>query len=427
MIMSRWDEQFQGHAIHVTLKEAKNLIGTEFDDINAEEQSEKRRILKVLSAYEETLAQLDPELIPYNVLDTLNTAIRHQNIWNQLTAYSTNGSHGNLVKANNQITNNIIPLSQLLAIAKKSVAEEPIRGLEESLDTFAEAISTKKDSLEKEINEISTISEEHKKKLEELSNNINAKKTETDGLITSWQEQHSSAQHKRDTDFIADQKVRTDTYAEWRDEIETKTKSSVDTLISKSDEKLQESQVKFDEVISEYISTAEDKHKAILNLYELVAGDSVAGGYKKNADDEKSAADFWRWVTIIFILLTAGWTGYSYIIGSSIAPDGSLVIGQIVKGFAVTAVLLFGAVYSSQQSNTHRQNEKRTRWFALEVNAIDPFIASLNEEDRKALKNKLSERLFGQHDLGNEKETKVIDEHAFSILVKGITDIIRAK
>ena len=36
------------------------------------------------------------------------------------------------------------------------------------------------------------------------------------------------------------------------------------------------------------------------------------------------------------------------------------------------------------------------RWFALEVKAIDPFLASLGEEDHKKLKVQICERIFGQ-------------------------------
>jgi hypothetical protein len=51
--------------------------------------------------------------------------------------------------------------------------------------------------------------------------------------------------------------------------------------------------------------------------------------------------------------------------------------------FSLTAVLLYGAAYSAQQSTKHRNNEKRARWFALEIKAIDPFISSLPESDQQ--------------------------------------------
>lgn len=92
---------------------------------------------------------------------------------------------------------------------------------------------------------------------------------------------------------------------------------------------------------------------------------------------------------------------------------------------SLTGVLLFGAAYSAQQSNCHRQSEKKMRWFALQVKAIDPFISSLEIETQHELKKALTERLFAQEE-AKAKETHVIDEHILSVFLKGIADAIKA-
>ncbi|MGH1469161.1 MAG: hypothetical protein ACRBBP_09820 [Bdellovibrionales bacterium] len=427
--MSRWEEEFKQNAIHATLKEMRALVSTDFDDVDPEEQSEKRRLLKIILAYEETLSQLDAELVPSETLVVLNRELRSPAIWGQVKAYSTSGVSTHLVAANDHMSKFLIQLSQLLAISKKSATESPIKGLEESLDSFAQAVDLKKTTLESELEKVTLAVLEQKKEIEDLSGSISRKREESERLITAWQEQHSSAQHKRDTDFVADQKARTDSYADWRKEIEADAKSSISDLLGGSAESLDQGQKKFDVKINTYIKDARMKHESILNLYELVAGDSVAGGYKKNADDEKTAANFWRVAAIIFIVLTAIWTGVSYWLTADIgALDQGVFIGRIIKAFSVTGVLLFGAVYSAKQSNDHRENERRTRRFALEVNAIDPFIASLNEEDQKILKIKLSEKLFGQKELGEVSgKGEIIDESALSAVVKGIMDTIKVR
>ncbi len=89
----------------------------------------------------------------------------------------------------------------------------------------------------------------------------------------------------------------------------------------------------------------------------------------------------------------------------------------------LTGVLLYGAAYSSQQSTRHRNNEKRTRGFALEVKAIDPFISSLGEEERNQLKRLLSEKLFRQSGNVGSSESRVFDEHAYKMIIKGIPEI----
>ena len=425
--MNRWDEQFEKHPIHATIKEVLEILDVEFDDTDGKEQSEKRRLLKLVTVFEDTLKGLDSELIPYSVLDQINTTIRHQNVWNQLSNYRSNGNQQHLRSTNDHLNNVIIQLSQLLAIAKKSETTKPLKGLEKSLDEFADAISSKKEKLESDIDQASSTLGKQNERLNELSDSITAKQQETATLLATWQEQHSNAQNKRDTDFAADQKVRTDTFAAWKKEVETDATTQVKELIKNSDAKLSSGQQEFDDKISSFIQNAENKHAAILELYELVAGDSVASGYLQSAENDKKQANFWRWAAILFIVSTAVWTGYSYITDTGIGAGGEILWGKILKAFSVTGVLLFGAAYSAKQSNFHRQNETQARWFALEVKAIDPFISSLSEEDQKALKNKLSDRLFAQQHKTVEKDGSIMDEHAFGTIVKGITDILRAK
>lgn len=85
--MNRWQEQLANHPIHVTLREARGLAEAEHDNPSSELEVEKRRFLKLLDNIETVLEQTDPEIVPFNLLDNLNSGIRHQNVWNELTAY----------------------------------------------------------------------------------------------------------------------------------------------------------------------------------------------------------------------------------------------------------------------------------------------------------------------------------------------------
>ncbi len=100
---------------------------------------------------------------------------------------------------------------------------------------------------------------------------------------------------------------------------------------------------------------------------------------------------------------------------------------QIIKSFSLTAVLIFGAVHSAKQSNIHRNNELKTRWFALEFKAIDPFISSLDIDTRNNLKLKLSDKLFGQQHVQSDKNNIASDENIVQTIGKVVVDIIKAK
>ena len=424
--MSHWDQLFEDHPLHATLKEATSLINTKFEDTDEEEQSEKRRLSKLIDILEKTLDDLDPELVPYNILNEIHEIISGS-FWHELTAYNSNRNHQHLKNANAHLDDVLVPLSQLLAIAKKSESTKPIKGLEKLLDEFTKTIVSKKESLETEINNLSEVLKIQEGKLEELSNSIDTKKQEADSLIASWQEQHSDAQHKRDSAFTADQKIRVEAFAAWKKEVEQDAKTQIDHLIESSTKELTEEQKNFDDEISSYIKNAQEKHAAILDLHELVAGDSVASGYHQSADNEKKQANFWRAATVFFIAATAIWAMYAYNADTAISNDGEILLTKLLQAFSVTGVLLFGAAYSTRQSNAHRKNETQARWFALEVKAIDPFISSLAEQDQAALKHKLSDRLFGQQRNDTEKETSVAYKHTFETITKGIIDILNAK
>ncbi len=424
--MSHWDQSFEDHPLHETLKEVTSLINTELDDADGEGQSEKRRLSKLINILEKTLDDLDPELVPYNILDEIHDVIS-ENFLYELTAYKSNEDHQHLNSANEHLDDVLVPLSQLLAIAKKSETTKPIKGLEKLLDEFTKAIASKKEDLETEINNLSGVLKTQEGKLEELSYSMDTKKQETDSLIASWQEQHSDAQHKRESNFVAGQQEKVEAFADWKKEIERNAKTQIDHLIKNSTKELTEGQKNFDDEISSHIKNAQEKHTAILELHELVAGDSVASGYHQSADNEKKQANRWRIATVIFIIATAAWAVYAYNTDTAISNDGEILLIKLLQAFSVTGVLLFGAAYSTKQSNAHRKNETQARWFALEVKAIDPFISSLAEKDQAALKHKLSDRLFGQQRNDTEKETSVAYKHTFETITKGIIDILNAK
>lgn len=418
--MSRWDEQFKNHPIHAMLEQIENLLNVKIDDISAEGQSEKRRISKLMNVFKEVFENIDPELTSSQILDEIHSATG--NIKNELTNYNSNKNHGHLENANKSLDNVLIRISQLLSMTKRSEAMRPVKGLEKSLDELAEVICDKKQSLENEVQKVSELSQSQNEKLEALSNSIDTKKQKIDSLISLWQEQFSNDQNERNADFANDKAGRIEEFTTWKNNFEGKAESQLDQLINLSNEKITAEQKGFSDKISSIKEDANNKHKEILKLHGLVVGHSVAAGYLRNAEDEKKQADLWRVMTIIFIALTAIW-----LIGVYVVNYTGFHWERIIAAAPLTGVLLFGAMYSSKQSSLHRQNERRTRWSSLEMNAIGPFIESLSEAERNPLKAELGKRLFGQQHDDTEKGTSIVDENAFKTIIKGITDILRAR
>ena len=413
--MNRWQEQLTNHPIHSTLSEARGYIEAEHENTSSELEVEKRRLLKLFDYIETVLEQVDPEIVPFNLLDNLNNGIRHQNIWNQLTAYSSNGDLGHLTNANNNFSAQLPIVMQLATFSKEPALTKQLKTIEKSADAFTKSIGEQQKALTDEVSATEAKRSELEQRLEQLSTAVDAKKAEAEQLTAAWQKEFTAAQIERKTEFET-----------WRKETSIDLEGRVEKLIEANSVKLQTTNQDFVKKIEGFLTEAEEKHQNILDLHEIVAGDSVAAGYLQNAQDEKWQANFWRWASIIFIVATAVWAGFSYFK----APGADTVSlgywGQALKAFSVAGVLLFGAVYSSKQSNLHRKNEQRTRWLALEVKAIDPFIASLAPDDQKELKKNLSEKLFGQMNNLEDSSEHAINDHMLTTITKAMSDIIKA-
>ena len=415
--MNRWQKKFDEHPIHVTLKLLEEFVSKEFEDIKEEEAVERRRFLKITAMYQEVLDDLDSELVPMNQLDNLNNALRNTNIWNQVTAYSSNRNLAHLQSANDHLTNQLTQLSLLFAISKKTKYAKPFRKMEEIVDDFTQSISVQKETLQTNIKELQEELSKRQKELEKLEQQIETRKNETDALLSQWQSQFSEAQERRNTD-----------YAAWREKVDEQATSQTQEIIEKSEKSLKSYQMRFEENISEIIKDADTKHKAILELYELTAGDSVGAGYINNANQEMKQANNWRWIAIGFIVATISWLGFVYFCNAGafkfchFEAEGFWV--KIISAFSLTGVMLYGTAYASQQSTKHRNNEKKARWFALEIKAFDPFINSLQEEQRQELKHRLTEKLFGKNDNCQDSEKNIIDEHALKTVFDGLANVL---
>jgi len=459
--MSRWKEQLEGHAIHATLEWLYESVSKEFDDIDENEISEKRRFLKLIQKYKDVLTVIDPELTPFNQVDSLNTGLRNASFTNQINAYINNGNIDNLAAASNLLSNQITPLSLLLSIAEKAPLQQPTANLEKLIDSSIATLVEKKDKLSESIDELTGLVTEKGQVLDGLSKQIENNKVEINSIVNEWQNQFSSAQETRSQEF-----------SKWRDNFSTEKNSEIEEAIQSYRTNLTESAELFQGDISEIISDGKEKHIAILELYELTAGDSVGAGYLNNANSEKKQADTWRSISVLFIIVTVSWllfssfynapkNAYSLSTGSiataepQIPVEKKQLITEVETGkekkkvssslkqltpqtvkvptfpwyrifvtFSLSGVLLWGSAYAAQQSTKHRNNEKKARWFALEVRAFDPFISSLEEKDKNDLKRQFSERIFGQSSNTDEDNVKVIDEHVFKTVADTLGSIL---
>lgn len=353
----------------------------------------------------DVLASIDPEFAPVTTMNQVNQHLRHQNYWNQLSAFHTSHKVGNLTTANNHISAQAAAIQSLISIANDRNTTLSQESLEQTFDSFSSVLSKKSNEFSQDIAAQQVKLDE----LEQLEITLREAVTSLDHSqrekASEWQEQFSTDQSQRTTDFSNKQIERDKSFSEWFQSFEKQKEARDDENEKAWHKKTTTIFEDFTSTVDRIKMDAESRHKSILDMHGLVAEDSVAGGYKSLADHERAQANTWRWVSIAFIISTVLWIALTYWNIMNISrSEGSVVImftgefnwAQVAKVASLTAVLLYGAVFSSKQSTLHRENEKRTRWFALEIKAIGPFIESLDTSTQKELIAKFSERLFGQ-------------------------------
>ncbi len=397
--MSRFTEIYNQHPIHDTVKRLSNLLKRRKID-DQEAKQEYGRLQKLSRHLKSNLTTIDGETISIALLTDITNHL-NSNVINQLQSYILNNNIGHLRNANNQIDRLLQSSIGWVFCPPTPNKNEAVRVIEQfdnNIDEFANKISEdaeiirgKNEELNQEIGGISG-------KLNELSERIEARRENVDNQLSAWQEQFGEAQERRVNE-----------YSDWINNTDKELSKELKSIIQKHSEIVSKQEEELLNRIQSLLSEASDKHSAILELYELTAGDSVAAGHIKNAKRETEHADKWRNGTISFIVVTVFWLIAAYFMNS-----GEANWSKILQSFSVTGVLLYGAGYCAQQSTKHRKIETQNRRFALEMKAIDPYLQSLDAVDRNSLKKELSSRFFGAFDESHDS-TKMIDEHAFKV------------
>lgn len=423
--MSRWTDQFDSHAIHETIRQSREWSEQEFDEADSEREAERRRLNKVLGVISEALEGMDRELFPEADLTNLNNHLRQQQFWNQLKSFSSSGSAQNLRTANDHISTQASRISAIASQAKPVESRVAIENAEEAANKFCKSLEKKKKEFEETIAKQNVELSDLKQKAAKLEATVTQLTKETEEALNTWRTEHTEAQNARSTEFSQSEIERSKTFETSQKERAQKASEQLEKIFKDLEDRISTSEEKFEECVEKITSDMRAKHQSILTLHEIVANDGVAGGYKKTAKDEGKAANLWRNVAMGAFVAASLWTMFKvfayWMDWVSTAP-GQFDWGEVIAATSLTLILLATAAYAARQSKLHRVNEQQMSWFSLEVSALDPFIASLTEDQQQVLKMQLSQRLFGQNRVAVANEENVRENE--TDLVKTLLDAV---
>lgn len=193
--------------------------------------------------------------------------------------------------------------------------------------------------------------------------------------------------HKRFGDLIADYTKRlADQDAEF--------KKQRDTAIQAGQAALVELQTKYEEEATKILKKVNDRREEVEKLVGVIGTLGVTSGYQTTANTARKTMWLWQGVTVT-ALIAVIWFAYDAFLP---AMQGDFKVSGFVARVFLTVTVGVLAAYAGSQADRFFHMEKLNRKLALELAAIDPFIALLPIEEQQKFKLEVGRRTFAQDD-----------------------------
>jgi hypothetical protein len=194
------------------------------------------------------------------------------------------------------------------------------------------------------------------------------------------------------------------------DEISDFTKKQISQIkseISNISETAKGAMTELEEYINEKKENLQIIDKELNNQLGLLSGKMLAGGYAQQAEEERKSANSMRNASVLCLVTILVVVIYSLIELSG----GEITVERSLVKLALLLFLLAPAAYLARESTKHRNEHYAIKQTALDLNAIGPFIASLDKDGQDLIKAKIAERLFCSTKDKPESNTFPINAH----------------
>ena len=145
-----------------------------------------------------------------------------------------------------------------------------------------------------------------------------------------------------------------------------------------------------DKYINESIERLEEKEQRAEELLELISRDTISGSYQQSAAEERKVANGLRSLSLTFMILM------TIVMGITLweSVKETITLQDSVLRLAIVMILSIPAAYLASESSKHRNLETTHHRVSLELKSGDPYISSVQEEKRIAIKESLANRIF---------------------------------
>ncbi len=424
--MSKWGDRILNHAVFGQLDQVGSLL-ERLEPAAAKTAEGLEALGRIQSLYHLLKASLDtinPEMCLPGPLDTMNAQLG--NIIGEANAFIGDQNYGHLENANSHVDAALSQLAQINSMrspADFEAVREAAQAFRRSVGQHARYLESTMQGARAEIGKL-------KDRLGELSNDFAQQKAQLQTVTAEFQSQFSQAQERRIQDFSDTLRKITDEFKEnidtWQQEMEATTKN-IETeskqRLAKNEERLSEYEQQFAESMSGFSGTVEvnlhtmeqkfddaiestktqagvtfaklDSYNERANaLLGIIAEKSVTSSYQKAADKARKQTNIWHSITVASMLGLVATALFAFLP----TLTGTFSWGGFAGRVFVTLTVGVLAAYGADQANRYSRLERQNRKMELDLAAVGPYLAELDEAKQEEFKLQLADRIFGRQE-----------------------------
>lgn len=244
-------------------------------------------------------------------------------------------------------------------------------------------------------------------RLADVSSNVDAEKARFDTITTEYQRtltQGESARATKADNALAEEIAK---HEATRTEAEESFKAAADKLA---------------EDAAAAIASLEEQREKALELVNATGAIAYSGSYGGYTAQQGKTAAVWAVITVAALVALVAFGVWQVL---ELRGGAAIDLTQLALRLIVTIPAFALVAFAARESGKHRENERRARRLELELAAIDPYLALLDEDKRKEIKAQVARRMFAQPDAAPGTEgglTPVVKE-----LLSLVRDLARSR
>jgi len=408
----------------------------QIDDVEPDAVEALERLRSILALCGKRLGGIDPLAMSPASLDSIAVGFDQQKV--AIEAFTSDRNPTHLTDANHAADTILVVLAQIPGVSSpeeliglmqavtsyravldeqlrsgtssrreaKSRVEELTKSLEE-LKTFSQTtLAELKTQLEAERQKISVLATEQQKAFAEAQESRVNTLTKT---LTDQQGQFSAAQENRSRDFTT---AQTESQKRLGDVITDYTKRLADqdgeftkqrsAFVATANEKLSALNEDYDKKAKVILDEVNKHRSDVEKLVGVIGSLGVTSGYQTTANRARISMWIWQGITV------AAMCGLIYFAYHAFLPSvqGDFKWESFAARVFLTITVGVLAAYAGAQADRFFHMEKSNRKLALELAAIDPFIALLPQTEQDKFKLEVGRRTFAQEEIAVAKSDK---------------------